>query len=87
MINNSNIHVSILRFPSPELSEAKPEFDSTKWLYEAVKQAWPSMTLSTKEQLGDSESTIGKAAYYSISPKQGFRVISLNTNFCYSANL
>jgi sphingomyelin phosphodiesterase len=70
-------HVFTPRFAP---SWAPAEFTS-KWLYEAAGEAWkewiPEETTETFLQNG----------YYHTLIVPGFRVVVLNTNFCYGFNL
>lgn len=53
---------------------------NTRWLYESLYNDWKgSLPESTKE-------TILKGGYYTVSPRKGFRIISLNSNDCYTDN-
>ncbi|XP_017020886.1 sphingomyelin phosphodiesterase [Drosophila kikkawai] len=60
--------------------EGVPDGISTKWLYEHLYNDWSKwLPAETKE-------TILKGGYYTVSPRQGFRVIALNSNDCYTDN-
>ncbi|KAH8278475.1 hypothetical protein KR018_003847 [Drosophila ironensis] len=60
--------------------EGVPDEVSTKWLYEHLYNDWSKwLPEETKE-------TILKGGYYTVSPKKGFRIISLNSNDCYTDN-
>uniref|UniRef100_A0A034VBP4 Sphingomyelin phosphodiesterase n=1 Tax=Bactrocera dorsalis TaxID=27457 RepID=A0A034VBP4_BACDO len=57
-----------------------PDELNVKWLYEHLWSIW-SRWLPT-----DAEQTVLKGGYYTASPKQGFRIISINSNECYLFN-
>ncbi|BFF93101.1 sphingomyelin phosphodiesterase [Drosophila madeirensis] len=60
--------------------EGVPDDVSTKWLYEHLYNDWSKwLPVETKE-------TILKGGYYTVSPRQGFRIIALNSNDCYTDN-
>ncbi|XP_044598927.1 sphingomyelin phosphodiesterase-like [Cotesia glomerata] len=55
---------------------------STEWLYELMADIWIEagwLPPSVKD-------TILKGGYYNVSPRPGFRIISLNSNVCYIYN-
>ncbi|KAG1714646.1 Sphingomyelin phosphodiesterase [Nymphon striatum] len=54
---------------------------SIKWLYNKLNSTWT--TWLDKDKVS---STIIKGAYYSIRPKPGYRIISLNMNYCNTLN-
>nr|CAH7714813.1 unnamed protein product [Callosobruchus chinensis] len=54
---------------------------STKWVFDAAWKAW------SKWLPADVESTVRHAGYYSVLVKPGFRVIGINSNFCFVHNL
>ncbi|KAF9925524.1 hypothetical protein FBU30_004688 [Linnemannia zychae] len=55
---------------------------SIQWLYDSLSHQWSSW-LSPRERA----SVRHNHGAYSTSPHRGFRIISLNTNFCYKDNL
>ncbi|XP_053954606.1 sphingomyelin phosphodiesterase-like [Anastrepha ludens] len=57
-----------------------PEDINTRWLYEKLYEQWSTWLPA------DTNATILKGGYYTVSPKSGFRVISLNNNDCYTSN-
>nr|CAI5868114.1 unnamed protein product [Callosobruchus analis] len=54
---------------------------STKWIFDAAWKAW------SKWLPPDVEKTVRHAGYYSVLVKPGFRVIGINSNFCFVHNL
>ncbi|CAH1974692.1 unnamed protein product [Acanthoscelides obtectus] len=54
---------------------------STKWLFEEAWNAW------SKWLPGGAEKTVKHAGYYSVLVKPGFRIIGINSNFCFVHNL
>ncbi|CAH1238967.1 SMPD1 [Branchiostoma lanceolatum] len=54
--------------------------DSISWLYDALAETWTHWTpVSTK-------TNIERGAFYSTLVRPGLRLISINTNYCYSLN-
>ncbi|KFM77578.1 Sphingomyelin phosphodiesterase, partial [Stegodyphus mimosarum] len=53
--------------------------DSISWLYKEVTKAWAPW-------LPGSSSTLDMGAYYSVLVNPGFRIISLNMNYCNALN-
>ncbi|GFO01813.1 sphingomyelin phosphodiesterase [Plakobranchus ocellatus] len=53
---------------------------SISWLYDALAQSWSNWLPK------DVIALVQKGAYYTVSPHPGFRIISLNTNYCNSGN-
>lgn len=53
---------------------------SISWLYEALADSWGTWLPKTARQ------DILRGAFYSVSPSPGFRIISLNMNFCNNGN-
>ncbi|KAK3858597.1 hypothetical protein Pcinc_035220, partial [Petrolisthes cinctipes] len=70
------------QFPDPDDEDNEALGDmSADWLYAELAQQWSHL-------LPDLDnSTVNKAAYYSVLIKPGFRLISFNTMFGYSANV
>lgn len=62
-------------FPMPEIKGN----DSISWLYNEVVRAWSPW-------LPGSRSTLGLGAYYSVPVYLGFRIISINMNYCNTLN-
>lgn len=54
--------------------------DSISWLYSALNESWSHWL--PKETYG----TIKSGAYYTVSPFPGFRIVSINTNYCNKLN-
>ncbi|XP_060531078.1 sphingomyelin phosphodiesterase-like [Cylas formicarius] len=52
---------------------------STSWVYELVIEEFPNLPPEAKE-------TILLGGFYTVSPREGFRVIVLNNNIAYTAN-
>ncbi|XP_019868461.2 sphingomyelin phosphodiesterase-like [Aethina tumida] len=53
---------------------------STSWLYELVANEWSTwLPLETQQ-------TILKGGFYTVSPRPGFRIVALNSNVCYTVN-
>lgn len=53
---------------------------STSWLYELVANEWSTwLPLETQQ-------TILKGGFYTVSPRPGFRIVALNSNVCYIVN-
>ncbi|KAL7643927.1 UNVERIFIED_CONTAM: hypothetical protein RMT77_005936 [Armadillidium vulgare] len=66
-------------FPPPEVPEVFSKFGN-QWLYDAVSETWERL------QRQPLPSTARYAGYYSILIRPRFRLISINTNFCYILN-
>ncbi|KAH8310080.1 hypothetical protein KR067_001763 [Drosophila pandora] len=60
--------------------EGVPDAVSTKWLYEHLYNDW------SKWLPEETKDTILKGGYYTVSPKKGFRIISINSNDCSTDN-
>ncbi|XP_052822230.1 sphingomyelin phosphodiesterase isoform X2 [Octopus bimaculoides] len=54
--------------------------NSINWLYSALKESWSNWLPET------TYSTISNGAFYTVSPYPGFRIVSLNTNYCNNLN-
>jgi len=78
VVGNHESHPSNV-FPPTSVWEANPQFDIS-WVYNTLADLFASQF--TPEALG----TFRKAGYYTMSPEPGLRVITLNTNFCYTLN-
>ncbi|XP_018022307.1 sphingomyelin phosphodiesterase [Hyalella azteca] len=67
-------------FPPPEDATVNRKF-SNLWLYNLMADQWqsflPNVNISTEARISGS---------YSVLIQPGFRIISLNTNFCYKFN-
>ncbi|XP_067142127.1 sphingomyelin phosphodiesterase-like [Centruroides vittatus] len=63
-------------FPIPQI-EGK---DSISWLYNEIVTVWKPWLPSTVS------STLEKGAYYSIKVNPGFRIVSINMNYCNTQN-
>lgn len=55
-------------------------YDAQTWLYEATAKLWSNWLPD------DTMADIRRAGYYTILIEKGFRLISLNTNFCNNMN-
>ncbi|XP_076032765.1 sphingomyelin phosphodiesterase-like [Oratosquilla oratoria] len=66
-------------FPPPEVPEVWNRF-GVQWLYDAVSTQWSHMM----RQPAPASSRFG--GYYSVLVRPGFRIISINTNYCYRFN-
>ncbi|MCL4137566.1 UNVERIFIED_CONTAM: hypothetical protein GTU68_006698 [Idotea baltica] len=66
-------------FPPPEVPKVFAKFGN-QWLYDTVSDSWERLQ---KQKLPP---TARYAGYYSILIRPGFRLISINTNFCYVLN-
>lgn len=63
-------------------SYVKEENFTTSWLYNLLADTWV-------EEFGlpeETKETIKIGGYYTVSPKKGFRIISINNNDCYTFN-
>ncbi|XP_005101263.2 sphingomyelin phosphodiesterase [Aplysia californica] len=54
--------------------------NSITWLYDALADSWKNWLPASALE------TVRKGAYYSVSPHKGFRVVSLNMNYCNNQN-
>lgn len=83
MIRTSKITVNLL-FPFYHCSFAPPEITdeafNTNWLYDVAARQWARWLPA------EVSSTIRYGGYYTAVVQPGLRVISLNTNYCYTAN-
>ncbi|XP_069175659.1 sphingomyelin phosphodiesterase-like [Procambarus clarkii] len=68
------------QFTNPDDSDT-PEELSADWLYQELARQWSRLV----PQLDNS--TVTRAAYYSVLLQPGFRIISFNSMFGYSSNL
>ncbi|CAH1968580.1 unnamed protein product [Acanthoscelides obtectus] len=51
---------------------------SMQWLFSLFAKKWSKRV--------SGEDTIMKGGFYTVSPRKGFRIVSLNNNVCYSSN-
>ncbi|KAF9934771.1 hypothetical protein FBU30_000065 [Linnemannia zychae] len=65
----------------PNLFPTKASGGDASWLYSSLASAWSRWLPS--DALASVQSNNGA---YTVSPSPGFRIISLNTNFCYTMN-
>ncbi|GAB1600640.1 sphingomyelin phosphodiesterase-like [Argonauta hians] len=69
---------------SSPVNSFPPEFihgnNSIHWLYAALNESWSHWLPES------TYSTISNGAFYTISPYHGFRIVSLNTNYCNNMN-
>lgn len=65
-------------FPQPEITE--DEF-SISWLYSELSKQWSNFLRT------DISKTMIKGAYYSVPVEEGFRIISINMNYCNNKNV
>ncbi|KAM8706652.1 hypothetical protein ACLKA7_010851 [Drosophila subpalustris] len=82
---NVNVYPCIGNHEPHPLNNFSPEFVpdevNTRWLYEHLYNDW-------KQWLpAETEETILRGGYYTVSPRKGFRIIALNSNGCYTDNL
>ncbi|ESP02348.1 hypothetical protein LOTGIDRAFT_92630, partial [Lottia gigantea] len=63
-------------FPPPFITGNR----SISWLYDALAEDWSTWLPNT------TISTIKRGAFYEVSPFRGFRIVSINTNFCNNRN-
>lgn len=75
-----NTNCSVYRFSSQNITQADTDV-STQWLLDLAAKEW--LRWLPKE----TEATIKYGGYYNVLVKPGFRVIGLNSNYCYIANL
>ena len=61
-------------------NEDVPEELGVNWLYEHLWENWQRWLPE------EAKATVLKGGYYTVSPKKGFRIISLNNNDCYIYN-
>lgn len=66
-------------FPPPEEPEVWEKF-GTQWLYDALAEQWGKL------MGGPTPDMARFAGYYSVLVRPGFRIISINTNYCYKLN-
>ncbi|KAH6927920.1 hypothetical protein HPB50_009963 [Hyalomma asiaticum] len=66
-------------FPETDHSDAQ-HAEKSQWLYGALADDWKVWLPE------DALATVRRAGYYVAKPRDGLRVISLNTNFCYNFN-
>ncbi|XP_066583446.1 sphingomyelin phosphodiesterase-like [Prorops nasuta] len=60
----------------------KDDRDSMEWLYRTLADLWIGYGWLPES----TRATVLKGGYYTVSPRQGFRIISLNNNLCYVYN-
>ncbi|CAK8680915.1 unnamed protein product [Clavelina lepadiformis] len=65
-------------FPPKEV-KVEPEFE-VGWLYDGLVKAWSNWLPE------DALQTVRSGGYYTTLVQPGFRIVSLNTNFCYTDN-
>lgn len=63
-------------FPPPEI-EGKYNIS---WLYDELSKTWTDLLQK------DVKATVEKGAYYSVPVSEGFRIISINMNYCHNKN-
>ncbi|KAF2894532.1 hypothetical protein ILUMI_11660 [Ignelater luminosus] len=54
---------------------------STQWIFDVAIEQWAHWLPK------ETETTIRKGGYYTVLARPGFRIIALNSNVCYTANL
>ncbi|KAG0380984.1 hypothetical protein BGX24_001693 [Mortierella sp. AD032] len=64
----------------PNLFPTKASGGDASWLYNSLASAWSRWLPS------DAANSVKNFGAYTVSPSPGFRIISLNTNFCYTMN-
>ena len=75
------IYINFFRLPPPEDAEAFARFGHQE-LYDNLTAQWQSL-LPPDLKIDESAKIAG---CYSLLIKPGFRIISVNTNFCYKLN-
>ncbi|KAG0355265.1 Metallo-dependent phosphatase-like protein [Gamsiella multidivaricata] len=65
----------------PNLFPTKASGGDISWLYSSLANDWSHWLPA------DAVNSVKNYGAYTVSPTPGFRIISLNTNFCYSMNL
>lgn len=63
-------------FPPPYIKGPQ----NISWLYDALEAAWANWLPK------DALAMVKRGAYYTVSPHPGFRIVSLNMNYCNSEN-
>ncbi|XP_070394579.1 sphingomyelin phosphodiesterase-like [Dermacentor albipictus] len=66
-------------FPETDRSDAQ-HAEKSQWLYDTLAEDWKVWLPE------DALATVRRAGYYVAKPREGLRLISLNTNFCYNFN-
>ncbi|XP_049272499.1 sphingomyelin phosphodiesterase [Rhipicephalus sanguineus] len=66
-------------FPETDHSDAKVA-EKSQWVYDTLAEDWKVWLPE------DALATVRRAGYYVTKPREGLRLISLNTNFCYNFN-
>lgn len=66
-------------FPTRAITEALPDHDIS-WVYDTIAEEFSDVLTQ------ESQVTFREAGYYTQLHKPGFRIIVLNTNFCYTLN-
>ncbi|XP_049528874.1 sphingomyelin phosphodiesterase [Dermacentor silvarum] len=65
----------------PETEHRDPQHaEKSQWLYDTLAEDWKVWLPE------DALATVRRAGYYVAKPREGLRLISLNTNFCYNFN-
>ncbi|KAI1319697.1 hypothetical protein EDD11_003391 [Mortierella claussenii] len=64
----------------PNLFPTQASGGDVSWLYSSLADNWSRWLPS------DAVNSVKKFGAYTVSPQPGFRIISLNTNFCYTMN-
>lgn len=54
---------------------------SSAWLYKSADRLWIKLGLPA-----EVSSTIQHGGYYTVLARPGFRIVSINTNYCYTLN-
>ncbi|KAK9304244.1 hypothetical protein QLX08_004248 [Tetragonisca angustula] len=87
VFNNTIIYPILGNHESNPLNQFAPKNITqnnltTNWLYELVADLWIGYGWLPES----ARSTISQGGYYTVVPKKGFRIITLNSNVCYSYN-
>ncbi|CAL1539136.1 unnamed protein product [Lymnaea stagnalis] len=81
---NKPVYPSLGNHESSPVNSFPPPYvqnnNSISWLYEALADGWKQWLPS------DALDSVRRGAYYTVSPYAGFRIISLNMNYCNNQN-
>lgn len=67
----------LCRFAPPDITD---DTFNTQWLYDVAAQQWARWLPA------EVSSTIRYGGYYTVVIQPGLRVVSMNTNYCYTGN-
>ncbi|XP_041360844.1 sphingomyelin phosphodiesterase-like [Gigantopelta aegis] len=81
---NKPVYPAIGNHESAPVNSFPPPFikgnNSISWLYYPLANSW------MKWLSPEAKATVQKGAFYTVSPFPGFRIVSLNTNYCNNQN-